>query len=895
MNRINTKIEAGASDALAPALGRKICIVTGELEGPFLNGGVGTTNRALAVALRELGHDVDILYTLVDEGVPVCLRGNFADHRDDFRQLGINLVHIDNRGDRYQWAERSYLALQHLLQNWYDLVFFDDMDGTGYYPLLARRTGNAHLSGTKMCVTAHSAFQWLANLSQTPIRFEHLPLMEMERRSLELADVVRAPSAYILRKYKDYGWNINDHIVLPNFVSSGEQKNLHRRKMAISEIVFFGRLERRKGLELFCRALDRLKFVLAGQRVTFLGKASTETARRLILKSAEWPFPIRLLNNFNRDQALGYLKGSGRLAVMASFEDNSPSTIIECIEEGIPFLASSGSGGEELLDEESRAANLFEPSVAAFCAKLLETLAEGGVTATPSLDQREVKRLFVKWLNRLFEQSVRPRVPRPPAGAPTSPVLMVVVPSDVPPDHAASSLTQAVREHGDRLRIDALTARPEELKQALGDARRAVNVSPLADFASVAESLTRGDPSAVGVCHVSQILPASWIERAQACFAADAGVSAITGMVASAKQPVSDPSTDALALIDRYLVGYAPQLFSIMPSTNSGFMVIRSDVLRTLRDIKPFDEQYGRLKMMQVWVHEMLVTLHMLNHRFELVPDLIAQKTVTETPHEAIGGVNFIRSIGDSFYAPGTDQSLIARLGIDTGLQRERFRRNDEYRRNLGVRIGREVPAVNPYTPWGQHLSELAMVAHGTGQIDLAVDLATSQLAANRGLANLKLTEYVNSSARSVKLMEWLSTNRHQAINLSHSWSFRPTSSKEFELHANAANEGRAALAFPAVDLAKATSFRCSVTLLDRIVAPIRIRVDLIPIDRSQVFSADMIARAGENIAWDFDVPPRFRGACTVIIAVEMADQRDNPENAYVRIGDPHFVRDGPG
>src|SRR6185436_5736213 len=189
--------------------GCKICIVTGELEGPYFNGGVGTTNRALALVLRALGYDVDILYTDVDKGKPFCLRGKFADHVEAYQQLGIRLLCIDNDADRYNWQARSYLSLQHLLHHRYEIVLFDDMDGAAYYPLLARRTGNAALRTTTMCVTAHSVLQWVAEMNQTPIaNFEKLSLMEMERRSIELADCVKAPSAYILRKYQSYGWTV---------------------------------------------------------------------------------------------------------------------------------------------------------------------------------------------------------------------------------------------------------------------------------------------------------------------------------------------------------------------------------------------------------------------------------------------------------------------------------------------------------------------------------------------------------------------------------------------------------------------------------------------------------------------------------------------------------------
>lgn len=366
MNRIVPESKLAQSLTIAPLAGRKVCIVTGELEGPFYNGGVGTTNRALALVLRAMGCEVDILYTHVDEGKALCLRGSFPEHVETYNKLGVRLKCIDHRGKWYDWKARSYLSLQYLLHHRYDVVFFDDMCGAAYYPLLARRTGNRELRSTKMCVTTHSSTQWTMDLNEQPVAtVEQLSLMEMERRGVELADAIKAPSAYILQKYRSYGWTIPDNfIVLPNFVSAEQALVQPPKRMAVKEIVFFGRLETRKGLWMFCKALDRLKFRLKDYRVTFLGKAIVEnnclTAETILRCSASWPFAIRLLTTFDRNQALAYLKRDGLLAVLPSPEDNSPSVILECLEAGVPFLACSGSGGEELIDEKGREANLFD-------------------------------------------------------------------------------------------------------------------------------------------------------------------------------------------------------------------------------------------------------------------------------------------------------------------------------------------------------------------------------------------------------------------------------------------------------------------------------------------------------------------------------------------------------
>ena len=117
-------------------------------------------------------------------------------------------------------------------------------------------------------------------------------------------------------------------------------------KIEIDELVFFGRLETRKGLWLFCEALDRLSDRLRGKTVTFLGKttdAGISSGLQLLIRSTKWPFRVRLLTDYDRDEAIAYLKQGDRLAVMPSLADNSPCVIHECIEARVPSSAHWGA------------------------------------------------------------------------------------------------------------------------------------------------------------------------------------------------------------------------------------------------------------------------------------------------------------------------------------------------------------------------------------------------------------------------------------------------------------------------------------------------------------------------------------------------------------------------
>jgi hypothetical protein len=91
------------------------------------------------------------------------------------------------------------------------------------------------------------------------------------------------------------------------------------RKNEVREIVFFGRLEARKGLKVFCDAIDELcsgpstpKF-----EVTFLGKETAMYGRSSIGyisdRSKKWSIPWRIVANKYQAGAIEYLRGDGRL------------------------------------------------------------------------------------------------------------------------------------------------------------------------------------------------------------------------------------------------------------------------------------------------------------------------------------------------------------------------------------------------------------------------------------------------------------------------------------------------------------------------------------------------------------------------------------------------------
>ncbi len=346
----------GLADADGPA---RVAIASYEFVGVVRNGGIGTACTELAQALAQDGHEVDLIFTGWCEDPR---EEAFDRWRRRYRELGTRLDRIEMgeiaNCDAVLHNASHSLALYRMLkardaEKPYDVIHFVESLGHGFYSLLAKRQGLAFNRATTV-VGTHSPRRWLAEAHGIP--FDHpIELGDefLENRCLELADVVISPSAHMLDWLRSRGVSLPKRSYVQQYVSGFNAADIERENeepAAVEELVFFGRLEPRKGVVTFCDALDLLAkddfFEL--RRVTFLGKDSMPPGY-FTQRTAEWPWECDVISNLDRDEALAYLSGAGRLAVMASTMDNSPNTVYEAIGLGISFLASRGGGTAELV------------------------------------------------------------------------------------------------------------------------------------------------------------------------------------------------------------------------------------------------------------------------------------------------------------------------------------------------------------------------------------------------------------------------------------------------------------------------------------------------------------------------------------------------------------------
>ena len=385
----------------------RVCIASPDISGPIKNGGIGTAYKALAMALVRGGHEVTILYphgTHSEDGPISHWIEFYATHGIRFVPLSLP-AHTTLEGGKAMKLSYAAFDYFHTSTAAYDVIHFPEWLALGYYTICAKRQGLI-LQNSTIVVGLHSPHLWNMRYNNEPVMdADILTLDFMERRCVAMADVVVSPSAYMIHWCRQQGWGfpanayVQPYVLPESNVPAGYSRS---EKNEITEIVFFGRLDKRKGLQLFCEALDQsairdrrdITVAFLGRSVEINGLNSAEVIRR---RSQKWQCPVKLITDFGRDAAVNYLGQPGRLAVIASLADNSPNTVYECLSNGVAFVALRTGGIPEVIAADDLPHVCCEANSAALAKRLEQAVAHPPALARPAMDFAVNEKIWNQW------------------------------------------------------------------------------------------------------------------------------------------------------------------------------------------------------------------------------------------------------------------------------------------------------------------------------------------------------------------------------------------------------------------------------------------------------------------------------------------------------------------
>ena len=420
---------------------KRVCIATPDILGPVKNGGIGTAYHHVARFLAEQGHNVVIAY----------VNGNatdtnlMAEARTFYAGLGIAFEPIVPRPadlDTLAEVAAPTWALLEWLQGRerpFDIVHVSEWHGLGYGALLAKSLGVA-FGETHFVVKGSSPTLWNVEGNRQLLSTEReLGWVFMERRSIELADTVICGSEHLLGWMRESGYAMPARsFVWPNVFPAPDPSpeavagRAARDGERLEEVVFFGRLEPRKGIILFVDALDRLvRRGRAPARVTFLGGTTSrfDGVRHIRDHARHWPFEVHTITDFGSEEAVAYLSQPGRLAVIPSLQENASVAVTECLHAGIPFVAASTGGTPELVAPEDHGRALVEPEHIALGERIAE-LGAGPLRAVrPRWDFGRSLEVWRRWHGQRapFEAAVERFARRADASGRDTPLVTVCI------------------------------------------------------------------------------------------------------------------------------------------------------------------------------------------------------------------------------------------------------------------------------------------------------------------------------------------------------------------------------------------------------------------------------------------------------------------------------------
>lgn len=341
------------------------------------SGGVGAFTTRWANLLRQAGEMVTIVMTRIDRE-PMRVDPEW---RVRYQSNDIALIELQAPpGLGTRWPEVPTMRMAEIaapVLKGFDIVYFQDWGNTAFHLVRERRYS---LEPGPVCVTVlHRPSEWVLSANG---RYPDLPndlhLAYQERYAARHSDYVISPTQFMARHLEQLGWKFPGEVeVLGLPMLPLEPAAEHTPSRPLRKIVYFGRIEERKGIRFFVAALQHYaRNASFKPAVVLLGDGQDRNLLQTSVRDLKHAgFAVSHTGSLDSDGALRFLRENAphTLCVIPSCSDNHPYTLVEAsLIPGLNVLACRSGGVPEVLP--GAAAQLCDPVPRDLAGKIAERI-----------------------------------------------------------------------------------------------------------------------------------------------------------------------------------------------------------------------------------------------------------------------------------------------------------------------------------------------------------------------------------------------------------------------------------------------------------------------------------------------------------------------------------------
>lgn len=316
------------------------------------HGGIATYIYNMANACASQGHTVHILARASTQPDPLHAGVHFHYFSHTPLRGPLSLFNRYRRSDVY-WERCCSQAVKELLFDIHRSHSLDIVEFAEYGGLAHELTGRLPF---RTVIHFHTPTQLIDELNNTPCTRHRAPFYRLEQIACHRVHAFKSPSR-ALRDYIVENMDIAAEkiAIIPTLMPTDEFDCIEKTQPHANRInlLFAGRLERRKGAELLIEAANDILNLDPRIHLTIVGETTLNTAdsyREAVERAVENKNRSRLwlLGPVERTQITMLYRRSSIFLMLSLFE-NAPNALLEAMAARLPIITTDGGGNAECI------------------------------------------------------------------------------------------------------------------------------------------------------------------------------------------------------------------------------------------------------------------------------------------------------------------------------------------------------------------------------------------------------------------------------------------------------------------------------------------------------------------------------------------------------------------